>query len=381
MEQVSDGMDRLARLRDALFDACRKAGVLADRVERMESVYAGQEGPLDPSCFYIPSTGQTGRELDEPLQEDHLRLDERRVRKAAIDAALALRAAVDRAIGIVGSVADLMNGPNESVDRRWTIRTIDQLRLLRGVILNGHGADFFPSALPMVRVGVPDDLRNASESIWKHLEEVKSAIFAGIGNKPHTPTASLIGPQERLQAGTAESSGLDGDSGDTAPTVNAPSTDGCGDVEEGLASPPREEDKIVEEGPADSPPSESQDTGDGDVAEAVNARGEVADTRSKNLHYKNSPPRYPQDDGNTEPALTENQSLVLHTMARFDGSRLLSAASICVEMNQWERLSERTVHPIVRKLIRLHLAERPEGSRSGARLTIAGRKLASKIAD
>jgi hypothetical protein len=87
------------------------------------------------------------------------------------------------------------------------------------------------------------------------------------------------------------------------------------------------------------------------------------------------------DDQPASPALTENQSRVLQTMALFDASRLLSADAIAVEMVVSKRLSPRTIGPIVRKLIDLRLAERPEGDRSGARLTITGRRLASKIAD
>jgi hypothetical protein len=94
------------------------------------------------------------------------------------------------------------------------------------------------------------------------------------------------------------------------------------------------------------------------------------------------PPAPPAGDSEpTGPALTNNQSLVLRTMARFDGSLLLSAAKIAAEMNPATRLSEETVRQCVGKLIESNLAERPEGERSGARLTNAGRKLAVKIAD
>jgi len=81
------------------------------------------------------------------------------------------------------------------------------------------------------------------------------------------------------------------------------------------------------------------------------------------------------------PALTPSQSRVLQTMARFDPSRLVSASGIALEMDATVRLSEETVRQCVGKLIESQLAERPEGDRSGARLTRAGRKLAGKIAD
>lgn len=81
------------------------------------------------------------------------------------------------------------------------------------------------------------------------------------------------------------------------------------------------------------------------------------------------------------PAITQNQSRVLQTMARFDPSRLLSAAAITTEMDPAARLSEETVRQCVLRLIKSDLAERPDGDRSGARLTAAGRRLAGKIAD
>jgi len=81
------------------------------------------------------------------------------------------------------------------------------------------------------------------------------------------------------------------------------------------------------------------------------------------------------------PALTENEVAVVNTLARFDPSRLASAVMIESEMDGPVRLSRRTIQPIVTRLIELSLAERPRGDRSGVRLTLAGRRLASKIAD
>lgn len=81
------------------------------------------------------------------------------------------------------------------------------------------------------------------------------------------------------------------------------------------------------------------------------------------------------------PALTENEVAVVNTLARFDPSRLASAVMIETEMDGPVRLSRRTIQPIVTRLIELSLAERPRGDRSGVRLTLAGRRLASKIAD
>lgn len=89
----------------------------------------------------------------------------------------------------------------------------------------------------------------------------------------------------------------------------------------------------------------------------------------------------PGDDTPNGPALTFRQSRVLQTMARFDASQLLSSKVIAAEMDATVRLSEETVRQCVGKLIESLLAERPEGDRSGARLTSAGRRLAGKIAD
>lgn len=86
-------------------------------------------------------------------------------------------------------------------------------------------------------------------------------------------------------------------------------------------------------------------------------------------------------DESAGPALTASQSRVLQTMALFNAELLASADAIEAAMDAGERLSARTIGPIVRKLISLGFAERPEGGRSGARLTTAGRRLASKIAD
>lgn len=87
------------------------------------------------------------------------------------------------------------------------------------------------------------------------------------------------------------------------------------------------------------------------------------------------------------PALTVNQSRVLRAMARFDASQLPTVAMIAKETVDPEAsppvpaLSDEGVRQCVVKLIESSLAERPEGVRSGARLTKAGRKLAGKIAD
>jgi hypothetical protein len=81
------------------------------------------------------------------------------------------------------------------------------------------------------------------------------------------------------------------------------------------------------------------------------------------------------------PALTEAQRITLCAMNSFDRTVLASAQKICEAINPTKRLSEETVRQCIKRLIKLDLVERPEGSRKGARLTNAGRRLAGKIVD
>jgi hypothetical protein len=95
----------------------------------------------------------------------------------------------------------------------------------------------------------------------------------------------------------------------------------------------------------------------------------------------------PEDHGGSDeddqppPALTANEVSVLRTLAIFDPAELASAARVEAAMDRAERISDKTIRVAIRRLVELGLAERPEGDRSGARLTIAGRRLVRKIAD
>jgi hypothetical protein len=89
----------------------------------------------------------------------------------------------------------------------------------------------------------------------------------------------------------------------------------------------------------------------------------------------------PDDDDRSPPALTGNEASVLRTLAIFDPAELASAARVEAAMDRAERISDKTIRVAIRRLVELGLAERPEGDRSGARLTIAGRRLVRKIAD
>jgi hypothetical protein len=77
--------------------------------------------------------------------------------------------------------------------------------------------------------------------------------------------------------------------------------------------------------------------------------------------------------------LTANDEAVLRTMVDYPGDRLMSIRDIRNAMEPGERLSDRTVRTVLNRLIENSLAERPEGSRSGARLTLAGRRRARQI--
>jgi len=81
------------------------------------------------------------------------------------------------------------------------------------------------------------------------------------------------------------------------------------------------------------------------------------------------------------PALSVNEIAVLRALASFNGSQLVSARQIEERMGAGERLSQRSIQPIVRRLIELGLAQRPSGDRSGTRLTLAGSRLANRLDD
>lgn len=88
-----------------------------------------------------------------------------------------------------------------------------------------------------------------------------------------------------------------------------------------------------------------------------------------------------EDNEPQPPALTKGQRMTLAALAAFDPSRLASTSDVSEAMPAAERQSERTTREAIKKLVTLGLAERPEGEKQGARLTIKGRRLASKIAD
>ena len=85
------------------------------------------------------------------------------------------------------------------------------------------------------------------------------------------------------------------------------------------------------------------------------------------------------DETKQAPALKKSERLTLQSLATFDPSFLSSAENVADAMERAERRSDRTIRDAIRRLVELDLAERPEGKRQGARLTIRGRRLAPKI--
>jgi len=86
-------------------------------------------------------------------------------------------------------------------------------------------------------------------------------------------------------------------------------------------------------------------------------------------------------DETPPPARTPTELRVLRMLATFDPSELASAARIEDAMEPTQRVSERSISRIVPRLIELGLAERPQGERSGTRLTLLGRRIARRLAE
>jgi hypothetical protein len=86
-------------------------------------------------------------------------------------------------------------------------------------------------------------------------------------------------------------------------------------------------------------------------------------------------------DETAPPALTPNEITVLQALATFDPTELASAARISDAIDPSRRVSDRSIVTIVRRLLELGLAERPMGDRSGARLTLQGRRIVRRIAE
>lgn len=87
------------------------------------------------------------------------------------------------------------------------------------------------------------------------------------------------------------------------------------------------------------------------------------------------------DEVDQVPALTESERITLCALNTFDAAMLASATRIGEAIEPAKRLSDRTITKAIGRLIQLGLAERPQGDRQGARLTLRGRRLVAKVAD
>jgi hypothetical protein len=174
----------LPGVRDRLFRACREGYELAHEVEQLEKACSKRPNGVNRDHFYVPSTMVTGRELHDLIDDTEWPPHERLARRAAIEAVLSLRAAIDEAILAVSSDGHVMDSPTDGPDRRWTVQTIGHLRKMRGAILRGHDAtDAVPSALPMIRAGVPSALREHADAVAVRMEQLKSVLMAGPSSK------------------------------------------------------------------------------------------------------------------------------------------------------------------------------------------------------
>ena len=148
--------------------------------------------------------------------------------------------------------------------------------------------------------------------------------------------------------------------------------------------------------PGNEKPEEPMSVSIDNLAELTAAIREALIQGLKELFQKHkSPPSSPDDDYGFQPEnwsfgddndlkglppLTVNEVKVIKALATFHPSRLASSAMIETEMRELIRLSQRTIKPIIARLIGLELVERPLGERNGVRLTLSGRRLSSKIA-
>jgi hypothetical protein len=376
MTGQTDGQEGLHRVRDALFDVCRRAQTLAVRVERVEDAYSHHRGSFNPLHFYVPSSMNTGRELDDPLEEEHVPVNAQRPRREAIKATLELRAAIDDAIEAVAVIRPLVDGVGESMHRRWTVRTIGQLRLLRGAILKGHTSDFFPSALPMIRSDVPKELRSRATPIYRRMEEIKSALADGIGRKSESEPSvpALLGVPEA--SGSAQFS--------SEPTPPEPVNAASAPPLPGAASP----DALAPVPALLGVPQacgSAQSSSEPTPPEPVNAASAPplpGPASPDALAPSDRPPDEPMERG-----LRASDRRVLKAMGKFNPGDLLVTEVIAEATadpnaeSPLPPLGNETTRKCVLRLIELGLAERSEGSRSGARLTMSGRRRLVKIAD
>ncbi|MCC6228379.1 MAG: hypothetical protein IT432_04040 [Phycisphaerales bacterium] len=231
---------RLEALRDSIFFSGWWGNKLAGEVESMEQAYSIERANCDPADFLVPTTDQSGRTLAEPLDESGLRHTLRLCRERCVREVLELRKAIDSAFKAVRQAADLVNDPSAAPDQRWSMQVVRELQALRGAILVGHDQSCQPSALPMIRAGVPDALRRAVAPLVPRFDRVKSLMLelcddaseTGEDSNPTDPADSPAAPSE---------SGCQSSLGPPAPretaTISTRAASGDGVVPTGGGSP------------------------------------------------------------------------------------------------------------------------------------------------
>jgi hypothetical protein len=217
---------RLTDVRNTLARTLATAALLADQVRLLELSFAEMDDP-DPFDFYVPTDSPMGLkvwtidgsgkpaatdQVGTAMKDNFLARNPRtlkgkaNVRRDTVKAVLALRAIIDESIRVVGTVADLMDDPSKGVPDRWTAQAVGDLRKLRGAIIWGHPPDIVPSALPMIKRGVIERLRDCSEMVRGRMEAIKSAMAAGatpVDQKMAALTAS-IGRLEAVESKLAK---------------------------------------------------------------------------------------------------------------------------------------------------------------------------------
>lgn len=176
---------------DALSRVVIRAGILARDVDAMEAAYA-RDRTLGRDDFYVP-TADTDTEL-HPEWIDTAPDRRQQVRRRAIDTTLMLRKLIDEAQQLVPEAASWMDGRDQPAADRWSTRTIRYLQDLRSAILKNHEDGMCPSALPMIRVGVPDALKEHAEHVHERMREAAAVRDVGDqrGVSPASVSADLL---------------------------------------------------------------------------------------------------------------------------------------------------------------------------------------------
>lgn len=203
---------RLEALRDAIYRSHFAGTYLAKEVESMEHAYSIERRGVSQADFLVPTSDQTGRNLAEPLDESGLRTTLRHCRERCVRRVLELRKWIDSAFNAVRQAADLVNDPNAAPEQRWSAQIVRELQTLRGAILVGHDPTCQPSALPMIRAGVPEALRQAVAPLEPRFDRVKSLILelCGDASEPDddsNPTGPADSPAARSESGSQSSLG------------------------------------------------------------------------------------------------------------------------------------------------------------------------------